>query len=120
MVELATARKKEKNGKGFKEKVRMMTNYICLFLPLLLMTHQGAKCAQHENSQHQGGGDQGGGDEEGAEKKNLADKFRHHPIYKLSLGQVNTNTTINSLVNPTHLLLKAIIKTSMSHSLVLG
>ena len=31
MVELATARKKEKNGKGFKEKVRMMTNYICFF-----------------------------------------------------------------------------------------
>ena len=44
------------------------------------------KCAHHENGQ--GGPDGGAGEDSREEKEN---KFRHHPIYKLSLGQVNTS-----------------------------
>ena len=50
---------------------------------------QGVKCTQHENGR--GGTD--ATEEEAKDKENFADKFRHHPIYRLSLGQVNTNNT---------------------------
>ena len=59
---------------------------------------QGVKCTQHENGR--GGTD--ATEEEGKEakdKENFADKFRHHPIYRLSLGQVNTNNSNTNITN---------------------
>ena len=55
---------------------------------LRIIFTQGAKCAHHEN---------GHGGKEGVEeeKEKLGDKFRHHPIYKLALGQVGRNVTRN-------------------------
>jgi len=70
MVELATARKKEKNGKGPKG--------------------EGVKCAHHENGRE--GADAGAG-EDSTEREKLANKFRHHPIYRLSLGQFGLGVT---------------------------
>ena len=48
------------------------------------------KCAHHENGREgaDAGADVG---EDSTEREKLANKFRHHPIYRLSLGQVNTN-----------------------------
>ena len=53
---------------------------------------QGAKCAHHEN---------GHGGKEGfeEEKEKLGDNFRHHPIYKLALGQVGRIVTSNVTTN---------------------
>ena len=54
------------------------------------MCPQGVKCAHHENGREgaDAGADTG---EDSTEREKLANKFRHHPIYRLSLGQVNTN-----------------------------
>ena len=47
------------------------------------------KCSHHENGRE--GVDAGAG-EDSTEREKLANKFRHHPIYRLSLGQVDTIT----------------------------
>ena len=114
MVELATARKKEKKGKGFKGEVAMMVMMMIIIMMIKMMIipnmrdknekkgnliclyDQGVKCAHHENGR---GGTDATEEGEAKDKGNLADKFRHHPIYRLSLGQVNTNITYTNNTN---------------------
>ena len=55
---------------------------------------QGAKCAHHENGH-------GGKEDVEEEKEKLGDNFRHHPIYKLALGQVGRIITSNVTTNLT-------------------